>query len=328
MEKGNKIRFIIYTIIWVIVCAATGIGIYNYYNGMGVNGKIRSKLIPIIDIFNKNEELNVYKNVGIVLNAEYKKKGILIKYKTEINELNFNFDYQIIDNIETLHMKYNNMDETVATVLLKIMANSIAINKGHSDGELFSKFDYEDFYDTTLEQGVKIIVNQNETEIFFNINATLLDTISDLEIENLYIKQYDLTRMINELNENHKYIHTKGNTKAYIEDTNDKYIIYIRNGKYDDNLYKSIISIIETLNITNNIKEEFKISYPMLNGSKEFGHYIITLDTDVSTINEFTDKDYVIKIEILKDEEVQSETQVDNQDNNTQENNENEKEEN
>ncbi len=301
MEKGNKIRFIVWGFIWIIILVASSCGIYSYYNGYGKSGKLRKELMPIITEFNNLIALEQYKKAGVKVEASLINNGIKVIFNTSMSNLTFTFDYEIVEDEKVLHTKYNKVDESTGVLVVTSMFDAVSLINNHYEGDLFERFGYGDLYNTSIKQGGKIIVDSNTTHAYININTTLLDTITDEVLDTLYIKEEDITSINENLKDDGVFTFTKSETKLFVETTGNKYILYLRNGKYDNNLYKSIKSIINSLEVDNNIKEEFEHSYPMINNSTEFGHYIITIDADVSTMSFFDKKDNVVKIEIIKE---------------------------
>ena len=97
------------------------------------------------------------------------------------------------------------------------------------------------------------------------------------------------------------YTYTKRDITIYVESTNEKYIIYGQGANYNDDLYKSIVSVINMLDIKQSTKSDFEVTYPSISTSKEFGNYIITINDDAKDIDVFKTKTNIIKIEIKKD---------------------------
>ncbi len=301
MEKGNKIRFVIWGLVWLLVITCTGYGIYAYYNGYGVNGKIREQLAPIADTFNNLNKVKRFNEMGIELKATLLKKGINIKYSTTVSSLNFDFDIKEIGNDTVLYTKYNIADEAIGIVVANALFDTISVKNGHVEDELFEKFEFGELYGTTIEQGGQIKTANNTTEVYVNINNTLLETMSEDVIKNRYISEEDIQNLKDEISKSNTYTYTKSNTQLYLETTENKYIIYLRNGNYDNDLYRSIKSVINSLPLTDEDKNEFMNNYSKIDGPANFGKYTIVLDTNVEAVDYFVTKDKVIKIEIEKE---------------------------
>ncbi len=303
MEKGNKIRFFFWGFIWIVVIALTIMGINSYLNGNGNSGRLRKKLTPIVETFNGLEKIKDYKKANINLKASLMKTGVKITYSTSTSNLNFIYTYKTEDNEEILFSKYNISDETAGLIVAEALFDSISVKNSHKEKELFEKFEFGELYKSKIKYGGYIENNSNDTFIYVNINKTLLDTMTEEYVKDLYINETDLINLKNELNKpnTYSYQYEKGNTKLYIEITSEKYIIYLRNGEYDNYLYKSIVSTINSLDISNEKKQQFIDNYKTIDISTYFDNYIITIDSNVSTIEFFTEKDKVVKIEINKD---------------------------
>ena len=107
--------------------------------------------------------------------------------------------------------------------------------------------------------------------------------------------------MNNMLNINNKYNYSKSDITIYIESNEENYTLYAQSTNYNDYLYKSIYNVINTLDIKDANKDDFQISYPSISTSKEFGNYIITIDSDNPNNEIFKTNTNIIKIEIKKD---------------------------
>ena len=310
MEKGNKIRFIFWGFIWLIVIVLTSYGMYSYFNGYGISGKLRKKLTPIVETFNNLNKLKDYSKAGIEVKASILKNGIKISYTTTTSTLNFIYKYEYVEDEEVLYTKYNMADETAGLIVAEALFDSIAVKNNHREKELFEKYEFGELYKSKIKYGGYIENDSNDSLVYVNINKTLLDTMTEDVVKDLYINETDLMNLKNELakEDTYTYKYEKGNTKLYIEITNDKYILYLRNGEYDNYLYKSIVSTIDSLDISDEKKQQFIDNYKAVDSSTYFDNYIITIDSNVSTLDFFTEKDKVVKIEINKDKE--NETKV------------------
>ena len=301
MEKGNKIRFVIWGLVWLVVLVCTGYGMYSYYNGYGISGKVREQLEPIVKSYNNLNKVKRFNEMDIGIKATLLKKGINIKYSTTVSTLSFDFNYEEIDNQKVLHAKYNIADETVGILVASTMFDAISVKNGHAEDELFNKFEFGELYKTTIEQGGKIVTTNNTTEVYVNINNTLLETMSEEVLMEKYISESDISNLKEALASSNSYSYTKSQTQLYIEVKKEKYIVYLRNGNYDDNLYKSLKSVINLLPLSDDTKKEFTDNYSKIDNPATFGHYIIVLDNNVESMDYFIGKDKVIKAEITKD---------------------------
>lgn len=299
MTKGNKIRLIFWGFIWLLVLATMIVGIYEYYNGNGVLGKIRKELYPIVEKYNKLNELNIYKNAGINIKAKYIKNAIKVNYKTNSSNLAYIFEYKEINDTKVLYMKYNETNHNITQIIVKQMLDAVSINNNHNEGEIFNIINYDDLYQLSLDKGISLKYNDSVIELYIDINKSVADYISGKERIN--ITENELENMNKELNDNKQFTYTKKDITIYVESKDDKYIIYAQNTNYDDDLYKSIVNVINSLDLKQITKTDFELNYPSISISKEFNNYNIIINDDAKDIDVFKTKTNIIKIEIKKD---------------------------
>ena len=299
MTKGNKIRLMFWGFIWLIVLITTILGIYSYYNGKGISGKIRKELFPYINEFNNLNELNIYKNAGINVKAKYSKNAIKVNYKTSNSNLAYIFDYKEMDGTKVLYMKYNETSDNTAKIVIREMLDAVSIVNGHNEGDIFNIINYNDLYNLSLKDGISIKYDNNNVEIYIDVNKSVADHITGKE--NKYISKDEISNINDELIDNNYFKYTKNDIIIYVKNTEDKYIVYGQNTNYDDDLYKSISNVISSLNINGIIINDFEMNYPSISTNKEFGNYNIIINDEANDINEFKSKNNIIKIEIKKD---------------------------
>ncbi len=299
MTKGNKIRLMFWGFIWLIVLITTILGIYSYYNGKGISGKIRKELLPYINEFNNLNELNIYKNAGINVKAKYSKNAIKVNYKTSNSNLAYIFDYKEMDGTKVLYMKYNETSDNTAKIVIREMLDAVSIVNGHNEGDIFNTINYNDLYNLSLKDGISIKYDNNNVEIYIDVNKSVADHITGKE--NKYISKDEISNINDELIDNNYFKYTKNDIIIYVKNTEDKYIVYGQNTNYDDDLYKSISNVISSLNINGIIINDFEMNYPSISTNKEFGNYNIIINDEANDINEFKSKNNIIKIEIKKD---------------------------
>jgi len=299
MTKGNKIRLIFWGFIWLIVLVAMAFGIYGYFNGYGISGKVRNELKPVVTSFNSLNELNIYNNANIKIKAKLNKSGIKVNYKTLTSNLAYIFDYKELDGNKVLYMKYNENSENTAQIIIREMVDAISVLNNHNEGDIFNKISYDDLYELTLNEGILIKYNNGIKEVYIDTNKSVADYITEKDKEK--ITENDLLKMNNELKEKGFYTITRNNLILYVLSNDEKYTIYAQNNNYDDYLYKSINNLINTLDLDDKIKNSFNLNYPTISTSTEFDNYIITVDDKAFEIDVFKNKNNIIKIEILKD---------------------------
>ncbi len=302
MKKGNKTRLIFWSIVWVIVLILGGFGYYSYLSGHGVKGEVRHNLKPIVEKFNGLNGLESYKSAGINITAEINGTQIVVTYKTSGATATFTFDYQTIATEKILYMKYSSADEATANLIIKSMIESVSMVNGHNEGEVFETYKLEDFYNTTIVEGVQIKSITNSNEVYINIGKSIIDgmknAINNTNIESITTE--DLATLKTDIGATNEFYKEKETITLYIINTTTSYNIYITdtNTKGNKN-YESITNVIKEL--TDDITlQKFTTNITDLNSNKEFENIAVTINKDVSTIEKLTGKTNVTEIVITK----------------------------
>ena len=300
MKKGNRIRFFVWGIVMILMLSSSLYGLVLYYEGYGKTGMIREKLYPIVDAFNNLDKLKTYRNADIRINADLEDDHIIVTYNTVKNKNSYKFDYVNMDGEHIIKSKFNQADETAANVIITSMIDAASIVSGFSEGDVYNDFKLDDFYRTDVKDGVQLIMDNSSIEVLINVDKSPINYVDIEDLTKDYLVDNDISGLRNTFLDNSIYTYTKGNTVLFVQDDGDKYVIYIQNGTYNSDLYKSILTVINNLDLDTVIKDEFEISYPLLSTSKSFGNYKVSLDADGSLIQEFNSKEKIVKIEIKK----------------------------
>lgn len=302
MKKGNKTRLLFWGIVWIIVLALAGGGYYSYLSGHGVKGEVRHNLKPIVEKFNGLKGLESYKSAGINITAEIKGTQIIVTYKTTGATATFTFDYQTIATEKVLYMKYSSADEATANLIIKSMIESVSMVNGHNEGEVFNTYKLEDFYNTSILDGVQIKSVTNSNEVYIGINKSVIDGMKNKNNNtNLTeITAEDLATLKTDLGATNEFYKEKDSTTLYILNTQTSYNIYISDTNAKSNkIYESITNVIKEL--TNEVTlQKFTTNITDLNSNKQFENITVTINKDVSTIEKLNGKTNVIEIVITK----------------------------
>lgn len=302
MKKGNKTRLLFWGIVWIIVLALAGGGYYSYLSGHGVKGEVRHNLKPIVEKFNNLKGLESYKSAGINITAEIKGTQIIVTYKTTGATATFTFDYQTIATEKVLYMKYSSADEATANLIIKSMIESVSMVNGHDEGEVFNTYKLEDFYNTSILDGVQIKSVTNSNEVYIGINKSVIDGMKNKNNNtNLTeITAEDLATLKTDLGATNEFYKEKDSTTLYILNTQTSYNIYISDTNAKSNkIYESITNVIKEL--TDEVTlQKFTTNITDLNSNKQFENITITINKDVSTIEKLNGKTNVIEIVITK----------------------------
>lgn len=303
MKKGNKTRLLFWGIIWIVVLGLAGFGYYSYLNGHGIKGEVRHNLKPIVEKFNNLKGLEGYKKAGIDISAEIKETQIVVNYKTSGATASFTFDYQNIASEKVLYMKYSTADEATANLIIKSMIESVSIVNGHTEGEVFNKYKLEDFFNTTIIEGVQIKSVTNGNEIYIDINKSIIDGIKNNEnnTENtiVSINEEDLNTLKNDLTTQKEALIQKDTVTLYVTENTKEYTIYIVDTNQNNNNYISVSNIIKILTNEETLIK-FNTNIKDLNSNQQFENIKITINKDVTSIEKLTVKNNVTEIVITK----------------------------
>ena len=303
MKKGNKTRLIFWGIIWIVVLGLAGFGYYSYLNGHGIKGEVRHNLKPIVEKFNNLKGLEAYKKAGIDISAEIKETQIVVNYKTSGATASFTFDYQNIASEKVLYMKYSTADEATANLIIKSMIESVSIVNGHTEGEVFNTYKLEDFFNTTILEGVQIKSVTNGNEIYIDINKSIIDGIKNNEnnTENtiVSINEEDLNTLKNDLTTQKESLIQKDTVTLYVTENTKEYTIYIVDTNQNNNNYISVSNVIKILTNEETLIK-FNTNIKDLNSNQQFENIKITINKDVTPIEKLTVKNNVTEIVITK----------------------------
>ena len=303
MKKGNKTRLIFWGIIWIVVLGLAGFGYYSYLNGHGIKGEVRHNLKPIVEKFNNLKGLEAYKKAGIDISAEIKETQIVVNYKTSGATASFTFDYQNIASEKVLYMKYSTADEATANLIIKSMIESVSIVNGHTEGEVFNTYKLEDFFNTTIIEGVQIKSVTNGNEIYIDINKSVIDGIKNNEnnTENtiVSINEKDLYTLKNDLTTQKEALIQKDTVTLYVTENDKEYTIYIVDTNQNNNNYISVSNVIKILTNEETLIK-FNTNIKDLNSNQQFENIKITINKDVTSIEKLIVKNNVTEIVITK----------------------------
>ena len=302
MKKGKKTRLIFWGIIWIIVLALAGGGYYSYLSGHGVKGEVRHNLKPIVEKFNSLKGLESYKSTGINITAEIKGTQIIVTYKTTGATATFTFDYQTISTEKVLYMKYSSADEATANLIIKSMIESVSMVNGYSEGEVFDvqKYKLEDFYNTTILNGVQIKSVTNSNEVYRNINKSVIDGMKNKNTNITEITIEDLATLKTDLGTTNEFYKEKDTVTLYILNSQTSYSIYITDTHPKGNKnYESITNVIKELTDEATL-QKFTTNITDLNSNKQFENITVTINKDISTIEKLNGKANVTEIVITK----------------------------
>ena len=182
------------------------------------------------------------------------------------------------------------------------MIESVSMVNGHDEGEVFNTYKLEDFYNTSILDGVQIKSVTNSNEVYIGINKSVIDGMKNKNNNtNLTeITAEDLATLKTDLGATNEFYKEKDSTTLYILNTQTSYNIYISDTNAKSNkIYESITNVIKEL--TNEVTlQKFTTNITDLNSNKQFENITVTINKDVSTIEKLNGKTNVIEIVITK----------------------------
>ena len=200
-------------------------------------------------------------------------------------------------------MKYSTADEATANLIIKSMIESVSIVNGHTEGEVFNKYKLEDFFNTTIIEGVQIKSVTNGNEIYIDINKSIIDGIKNNEnnTENtiVSINEEDLNTLKNDLTTQKEALIQKDTVTLYVTENDKEYTIYIVDTNQNNNNYISVSNVIKILTNEETLIK-FNTNIKDLNSNQQFENIKITINKDVTSIEKLTVKNNVTEIVITK----------------------------
>lgn len=164
MKKANIFRSIFWGLIMLIVLT---LGIFGViYNNNEFKDK-EDDLERIVNIFNNNSTIKEYEKFDTKIKASLKGKKIIIEYKAATTKTyTFNFKRKYLEtNIET--------NDTIGKVIVMAIADSISVNKGGFEGDIYELFTNENIYKYTLTEGIEYINKGDRYIIKINLENSI-----------------------------------------------------------------------------------------------------------------------------------------------------------
>lgn len=179
MEGLTKKRFTVWMVLFVLLILLAGGGIGSHFMGYGKSGEVRKEVSPIIDRYNKLTAV-------VALNASEETKmkanltsdGIQVTYVGKNGPSKTKFVYKTDGNLKYLEASYNR-SEADAENIVKYMIDAVSVHNGNTENKVFERHNLNDFYSTTLVQGVRLSVNGSSITAKINIGTNILANLKD-----------------------------------------------------------------------------------------------------------------------------------------------------
>ena len=303
MKRGSIIRIISWGIVAFIMFAFSISGLVLFKNGHGRIGSIMKETKPLVTTFNNLKGFEQFNKLGISITAKAKNDNIVVSYDTDVSVASFTFNYKIESGMRLLTIKYNVVDNTMASVITKYMIDAIAVSKGYPEGKVFEKFALSDFEKTTPEQGVNIKTVDKTTTAILNMDTSILDSNIDLDGEINSITVEQAANIVEDLSPGSSIANKTGNLTVHINMYDTYYTLYIRDNKeiYSKSIYESVKSFIQVLSGEDTVNE-FTTVCPEFNNvnyeNEDSNIKIIYNSTGANAYTEFTNTNKVLEVDV------------------------------
>lgn len=292
IKKANLIRIIVWGAIFLISLLCGILGFISFNNGKGDIGSIMFKTKPVAEAFNELDVIKNYNINNVAIKAVAKKKTIIVNVNTYTGSSSgsskFEFNYEKLINDDTIYLAYNNTDANIPTIVLKAMIEAVSVVNGRKEGEVFEKYELDDFTQTKVSDGVSIQDNGQIRKAYINLNKSILES-------NTIITEEDKTQLMCSLN---KYDENNESTLSHniIINFNDEGLLTkLKSEKIysyeNEELYKKYANKVSEKTGTGTI--DFLTSKWNFNSNELT--YTITSD---NTYEDLVSKDYIAKIGI------------------------------
>lgn len=165
MKKANLLRTIFWGFISLIclTCAISGL----IYNNMLFKDR-ETDLKNIVEVFNNTKVIKNYENVNTSIIARLDGKNIKILYEgVETKE----YKYKLKNGYLQTELDDN---DAIGKIILMVLADSIAINKGQNEGEIYTLFNNDTVLAYKLSEGIEYKEKDNSSIIKLNLDKHIL----------------------------------------------------------------------------------------------------------------------------------------------------------
>ncbi len=288
-DNKKRIRF------WGIVCLiffSLGIGgIISYNKGYGEKGRAKVKLTPIVEAFNKLDQVLRFGD----LKAKVSGTKILVTYINPNNKKD-KFYYELKKDGDMYYIE-STFNDTNGKFIAKQMIDAV-YKKDGIPSSIYDFFDFESFTEGTLKDGVKLTSNLISINITDNILLGLKGKIKSKD-ENKYFSEEELSYIVSELKEQKKASKELDNIKLYVVEEEGDYRAYITfNESVKERSLISLGYLIKLLNKTTYDTLEMNNEIPLFKEDSPL--YSINTNSKLTDVAFFNEDDIVCELIIKK----------------------------
>ena len=156
MRKANIIRSIFWGLLALILLS---LGITGLIYNNKIFNENKNELKRIIEIFNNNNTIKDYSERKTYITATLDGKNINIKYSGVENK-----EYIYKSKSGYLETTINDTD-TIGKIILMVITDSIAVNKGNIEGDSYKIFNDNSIYNYKLKDGIEFSQKMNNNSL-------------------------------------------------------------------------------------------------------------------------------------------------------------------
>lgn len=149
---NNKYRIIFWGTIMVILI---GLGVYGIICNFKIFNDKKPMITEVLNIFDRNETINKYREYNTSITSKLGSKKVIITFSGTFDNV-----YELKYKSGYLELEIDKND-TVGLNVAMVMLDSVAVYYGEEESSTYDTFKSNRIYDMNLNDGVKVIINNN-----------------------------------------------------------------------------------------------------------------------------------------------------------------------
>ncbi len=149
---NNKYRIIFWGTIMVILI---GIGVYGIICNFKIFNDKKPMITEVLNIFDRNETINKYREYNTNITSKLGSKKVVITFSGTFDNV-----YELKYKSGYLELEIDKNDAVGLNVVM-VMLDSVAVYYGEEETSTYDTFKSNRIYDMNLNDGVKVIINNN-----------------------------------------------------------------------------------------------------------------------------------------------------------------------
>ena len=149
---NNKYRIIFWGTIMVILI---GLGVYGIICNFKIFNDKKPMITEVLNIFDRNETINKYREYNTNITSKLGSKKVVITFSGTFDNV-----YELKYKSGYLELEIDKNDAVGLNVAM-VMLDSVAVYYGEEETSTYDTFKSNRIYDMNLNDGVKVIINNN-----------------------------------------------------------------------------------------------------------------------------------------------------------------------